>query len=253
MDLPHYYSRLGPFRDVFRKGTPVLTYHHVGPRQAGARLKGLYVSPGLFSKQLSELKREGFQTQEFVSVLAQKTRPGRRVYLTFDDGFLDLHKHALPLLEEQGFRGIVFLVAGLIGGTNVWQQAKGDVTEPLMDRMHVQDWLAAGNEIGSHTLSHPRLSRLSPTEAREEIGASRKQLEDIFGKSVQHFCYPYGDWNPAVRDLVAEVGYKTACTTEAGINTPETSPFEMKRFTARYASRNLKNVWAALKTLTRRS
>jgi peptidoglycan/xylan/chitin deacetylase (PgdA/CDA1 family) len=252
MDLPDYYSRLGPFRDVFRNGTPILTYHHVGPRRSGARLKGLYVSPGLFSKQLSELKREGYESREFGSVVARPTGGDRRVYLTFDDGFLDLHEHALPLLREVAFRGIVFLVAGLIGKTNTWQQAQGDIVEPLMNEPHIKDWLGAGNEIGSHTMSHPRLSQLPLSEAREEIMASKKKLEDVFSRPVDHFCYPYGDWNPRVRDLVGEAGYKTACTTEAGVNAPETSAYELKRFTARYRSRSLKSLWSEVRTRIKR-
>jgi hypothetical protein len=45
-----------------------------------------------------------------------------------------------------------------------------------------------------------------------------------------------------VRDLVAEAGYQTACTTDSGVNGPTGSPYELKRFTARYASRNLKSL-----------
>jgi peptidoglycan/xylan/chitin deacetylase (PgdA/CDA1 family) len=249
MDLPHYYSSLGPFREVFGNSTPILTYHHVGPRQSGARLRGLYVSPGLFWKQLAELRREGFEAGEFGSVLAHTAGQNRRVYLTFDDGFLDLHEHAMPRLHELGFRGIMFLVAGLIGKTNTWQQVQGDIAEPLMDKPQIKDWLGAGNEIGSHTIIHPRLTQLPLHDAREEIISSKKKLEDAFGRAVEHFCYPYGDWNPRVREFVAEAGYKTACTTEAGINTPETPAYELKRFTARYRSRSLKNLWPDLKRL----
>ena len=109
------------------------------------------------------------------------------------------------------------------------------------------EWLAAGNDIGSHTLTHPRLTQLAPGRAREEISASRKRLEDLFGRPVRHFCYPYGDWNPAVRDLVREAGYATACTTTAGVNTAAESPWELKRYTARYASRSLKAIWRRLR------
>lgn len=61
-DLPHYYSSLAPFVDTFRSGLPILTYHHVGPRPRGARLKGLYVSPQLFARQMRELAESGFIT-----------------------------------------------------------------------------------------------------------------------------------------------------------------------------------------------
>ena len=147
------------------------------------------------------------------------------------------------MLKENKFRAIQFLVAAQLGGRNEWEIADGEVPAPLMNEAQVRDWLAAGHEIGSHTLTHPWLTRLSASEAREEITASRKQLEDRFSVPIDHFCYPYGNWNESVRDLVEAAGYKTACTTQPGVNTPADSPFALKRFTARYPSRNLKAIW----------
>lgn len=244
--LPRYYSRLAPFAHLFSSSRPVLTYHHIGPRQRGARLKGLYLSPGLFSRQLDELHAAGFATPEFSSVLGPEPDAKPAVYLTIDDGFRDVFEHGLPVLRQHGFRAILFLVSDLLGQTNRWQEQVGDVSEPLMDQSQVRDWLAAGQEIGSHTRTHPWLTRISPDAAREEIGASKKLLEDRFGTRVDHFCYPYGDWNPAVRDLVAQVGYQTGCTTRVGLNPPGTSPFELRRFTARYPSRSLKEIWSRI-------
>ena len=241
MGLPHYYSRLGPFEEIFLTGLPILTYHHVGPRSRGARLKGLYVSSRLFEKQVLELKSAGFQTTGLESLPPQRNEQ-RRISLTFDDGFRDVLEQALPVLTRNGFQAIIYLVSGRIGGTNEWQQRAGDVAEPLMDEAQVRDWLAAGQRIGSHTVTHPWLTRLSPEVAREEIASSRKALQDRFGVAVEHFCYPYGDCDERVRDLVDEAGYHTACTTKTGINLAGQSPLELKRFTARYPSRNLKAI-----------
>jgi peptidoglycan/xylan/chitin deacetylase (PgdA/CDA1 family) len=96
--------------------------------------------------------------------------------------------------------------------------------------------LAAGHQIGSHTLTHPHLTQLPIGRAREEITSSRKKLEDLFQRPVDHFCYPYGDWKPAVRDLVAEAGYRTATTVDFGVNPPGADALGLKRVTARYAS-----------------
>jgi peptidoglycan/xylan/chitin deacetylase (PgdA/CDA1 family) len=112
-----------------------------------------------------------------------------------------------------------------------------------MNAAQIRDWLAAGHEIGSHTLTHPRLTRLTLRDAKEEITASKKRLEDLLGRPIAHFCYPYGDWNEPVRDLVVEAGYLTGCTTRFGVNTRATPIFTLNRFTARYPTRN----WRALK------
>ena len=245
--LPHYYSSLGPFRDLFLAGWPVLTYHHVGPRKLGARIKGLYVSPAMFARQMSELHEAGFLAPPYPPATTPTLKAGPRLWLTFDDGFKDVFEHALPVLNKWRFTGIQFLVSSLLGKTNEWQQRDGDVAEPLMDFEQVREWLAAGQQIGSHTQTHPRLTELSNPAAREEISASKKSLEDRFGVPVEHFCYPYGDWNASVRDLVIEAGYKSACTTLTGVNDPTGPRFELKRFTARYPSRSLRSIWSRLR------
>jgi peptidoglycan/xylan/chitin deacetylase (PgdA/CDA1 family) len=151
-------------------------------------------------------------------------------------------------LATNKFRAIQFLPVNFLGLRNDWDVSTGEAPEPIMDVSQVKEWISAGHDIGSHTLSHPFLTRLSQDAAREEISASRRKLEDLFGRRVEHFCYPYGDCNPVVRELVQEAGYNTACTTEPGLNSPNGSCFALKRFTARYASRNLKSAWRSLMT-----
>jgi peptidoglycan/xylan/chitin deacetylase (PgdA/CDA1 family) len=247
---PRYYSSLAPFRDLFATGHALLTYHHVGPRPRGVRLKGLYVSSNLFAQQMTELATEGFETIAFGKVLSTQARP-KQVFITFDDGFVDVFENALPLLREHDFRSIQFLVADLLGKRSEWQMSSGEVPGILMDNAQIKDWLASGQEIGSHTLTHPRLTKISPSQAREEISGSKKKLEDTFGRPVEHFCYPYGDWNPAVRDIVAEAGYSSACITKFGVNTTDADPFALKRITVRYPSRKLKNLGAWLRASLR--
>jgi peptidoglycan/xylan/chitin deacetylase (PgdA/CDA1 family) len=243
-NLPAYYSALGPFRKLFEQGNPVLTYHKLGPRPPRARLKGMYLSERLFTSQLTALRHAGF-TPGSLGDCAGPFR-AKRIAITFDDGYVNVLRHSLAPLASTGFTAIQFLVAGLLGRHNEWDVPEGEVPEPMMDAAQVREWLAAGHDIGSHTLTHPWLTRLPASAAREEITASSKKLEDLFGRPIHHFCYPYGDWNDQVRDLVAAAGYKTACTTNPGVNTAADSPFALKRFTARYPSRNLKAIWSRL-------
>ena len=241
-ELPAYYSGLPAFRRLFTQGNPVLTYHKLGPRPWRVRLKGLYLSQSLFSRQLAELRAAAYQNGSLEGCLTPVKE--QRIVITFDDGYENVLRYGLEPLAAHHFKAIQFLPVACLGRWNEWDVAVGEARCPIMDAAQVRDWLAAGHEIGSHTLTHPYLTRLAPPEAREEIAASRKRLEDLFGRRIVHFCYPYGDWNQAVRDLVAEAGYQTACTTEPGVNTPDASPFELKRFTARYPSRNLHAVWS---------
>jgi len=236
--VPRQYHSLKPFGEFFQTGVPVLMYHKIGPRPRKVRLKGLYVSVKSFVRQLEELRAAGFATARLGEV--NNSDSPRRIVLTFDDGFRNVFQNALEPLKKNNFCAIQFLVPNFIGKLNEWDLRDGEAPEPLMDAAQVREWLAAGHQIGSHSLSHARLTRLTLRDAREEISASKKKLEDSFGVAIEDFCYPYGDWSEAVRDLVMEAGYRSACTTRFGVNSAATSTFALNRITVRYPSRSLK-------------
>ena len=71
--------------------------------------------------------------------------------------------------------------------------------------------------IGSHTVTHPRLDKLTPEEQRDEISTSKHKLEAVVGKQVEHFAFPYGCYNTATVPILAECGYKTAVRAYGGI------------------------------------
>jgi peptidoglycan/xylan/chitin deacetylase (PgdA/CDA1 family) len=247
--VPAHFHTLEPFLDLFKTGVPILMYHKIGPRPVNVRLKGLYVPLERFVRQLEELHQAGFTSclPAQANVKARSNAASnRRVVLSFDDGFRNVFQNALEPLAQKQFRAIQFLVSNCIGKLNEWDLRDGEVPEPLMDTAQVREWLRAGHRIGSHSLTHPRLTRLSLRDAQEEILASKKKLEDTFGVPVEDFCYPYGDWNQEVRDLVMEAGYRTACTTDYGVNLPATSPLELRRITVRHPTRSLKALKARL-------
>ena len=243
---PPKYHELPPFLALFATGVPVLMYHKVGRRPLGAKIKGLYVSSSRFSQQLKELKEAGFTTASLSDIATSAPGQKKTIILTFDDGYRNVFENTSAPLAEHGFSAIQYIVSNFIGGQNEWDIREGEKPEPLMDEAQIREWLAAGHEIGSHTLSHARLTRLSVRDAREEIFASKKKLEDQFGRAIEHFCYPYGDWNEPVRDLVVEAGYRTATTTRYGINTAETPSATLFRIPVRHPSRTFKALKARL-------
>lgn len=242
---PATYHTLKPFLGLFQTGIPVLMYHKIAPPPPGVRLKGLYVRPERFAQQMEELHQAGFSSCH-PGAGADGHVSQRRMALTFDDGFRNVAEHALGPLAKHGFSAIQFLVANFIGRLNQWEIREGEVSERLMDAAQVRDWLGAGHRIGSHSLSHPYLTRLSMRDAREEIITSKKKLEDSFGVTVDDFCYPYGNWNEAVRDIVVEAGYRTACAADYGVNTPSVSPYSLRRIIVRHPTRSLKVLGARL-------
>ncbi len=243
------YTSLDQSRSLFDSGFPILTYHKLGPHPWRVRLKGLYVSTRLFDRQLAELHSAGFATANLLPCNEAHLPKPKQIALTFDDGYRNVWQYGLEPLRKYGFHAIQYLVSDRIGQTNDWDVRVGEASEPLMNEFEIREWLAAGHEIGSHTLTHPYLTQLPPDMARAEIRDSKKRLEDTFGVAIRHFCYPYGDWNLAVRDIAIEAGYATAVTTDFGVNTTSNSPFELKRVTARYPSRSWPSLFGALQSL----
>jgi len=239
----YYFTSLRPWRKVFSEAVPMLMYHKLGPRPAGVRLKFLYVSQRLFCKQIHDLTRAGFTTIMPDAAQVSGGNSNRALCVSFDDGFENVMRHGLEPLRANRCKAIQFLVPGLLGKTNEWETVNGEAPQKLMDSTGVREWLAAGHEIGAHTMTHRNLKKITLDRAREEIAASKKALEDLFGRPVRHFCYPFGAYNEKIRDLVAEAGFETACTTRAGLNDTTTPPLELKRLTARPVSLKFRDLW----------
>ena len=158
------------------KPVPILTYHNIGTPPDGATHPGLYLALDKFRAQLALLARHGYRGVSMDEGLPflRGERQGRVAIITFDDGYLDNLELALPALREHGFSATCYLVAEHIGGFNAWDSEKLRVRKPLMDLPRIRDWLAGGMKIGSHTLTHPHLTRIEPAiSCRIRAGSMR--------------------------------------------------------------------------------
>lgn len=234
--IPRHYSSLVLAREWFETGLPMLMYHKLGAMPSGVRIRGLYVSAAAFRKQLDELRMAGYSSGSLDTLADGYSASARKIVISFDDGFLNTLQYGLEALQQTGFQAIQYIIAGAIGGRNEWDIRNGEAPEMLMDKNQIREWLAGGQHIGSHSLGHVRLTEIPLAQAREEIIASKKQLEDSFGVPIRHFCYPYGAWSPEIRDLVMEAGYTTACTVDKGINTQHSHHHELQRVMVRTPS-----------------
>jgi len=179
-------------------------------------------------------------------------RVGKVFGITFDDGYLNNLRHALPVLKRFGFTSTCYVVSGLLGKTNVWDAGQGIAQVPLMDSADLQAWAAAGQEVGSHTQTHANLSLLSDTDLNLEVKGSKAALESIVWQSggVRHFCYPYGALNADAVDAARVGGYATATTTMRGRIRPD-RPIDMLRLPRVLVSRTTTWLHLLLKCFTR--
>ena len=221
--LPDHYFRLRPFHALFETGLAILLYHKMGKARLLDRRKGLFVSGHLFAGQLLELARAGFGFGKLGDA-----HSGRKIVISFDDGYASCFEEGMGVLETFGCTAIQFLVSGRIGKKNDWD----GTGEAIMDKTQAREWLAAGHQIGSHTVSHVQLTRLRAMYATEEIQASRKWLEDTFGIAVSHFSYPLGAYDDRILSMVREAGYSTAVTTQFGVNDVGTDAHRLRRILA---------------------
>lgn len=195
---------------------PVLVYHQIDVAPSrGQPFRSLYVSPDAFARQMALLKFLGY-TGLSMSALQPYLRgehTGKVVGITFDDGYLNNLTHALPVLARSGFSSTCYAVSGLAGQTNRWDENLGIAQTPLMDAAQMRQWVAGGQEIGSHTRTHVKLTGMDDAASLAEIVAGRTDLESMVGQPVRHFCYPYGHFEPRHVDMAIKEGFQTATTT----------------------------------------
>lgn len=198
---------------------PILTYHQIDiPPARGTPFRSLTVHPKVFGRHMRWLARLGYRglsMRKLMPYLAG-ARSGKVFGLTFDDGFANVHRHALPVLQELGFTATNYVVAGQIGGWNAWDAEKGVPRSPLMEKREIAEWAAAGHEVGAHTVDHADLAGLDDEAAQAQIAGSRKMLEDLLGAPVDAFCYPYGSYRQQHAAIARAAGFASATTTVRG-------------------------------------
>jgi peptidoglycan/xylan/chitin deacetylase (PgdA/CDA1 family) len=210
---------------------PILCYHNVGAVPAASRFPLLYMTPDKLARQLWMIRRLGLRGVSMSEGMPQLCSSARSnlVILTFDDGFVDTVTDALPILREYGCTATCYLVSDAIGKYNSWDHELRRETKALMTRQQVDQWLAAGMEIGSHSCSHPRLQALDAEAAQGEISASRAALRALFDASIDHFAYPYGGFTEVTVELVKRAGYRSAVGVALGVAGPMDDPYRLPR------------------------
>ena len=209
---------------------PILMYHQidaippkVDPHGVRAKHRSLIVSPRAFARQMWLLKTLGYRGVSMGDLMPylrgekNQTTDGKVVGITFDDGYQNNLIHALPVLQKYGFSSTCYAVSSLAGKTNAWDAAdanSGVEAKPLMTAGQIRQWIAGGQEIGSHTQHHVNLKQVTDAVAQAEIANSKKSLEAMTGVACEHFCYPYGQYDARHVAMAKAAGYTSATTTQ---------------------------------------
>jgi len=229
---------------------PILLYHHIAPPPPrGTPSRANYVTGENFACQMRWLKRLGFKGISLAQAMPyiDGQKKGKVAVITFDDGFMSVFEAALPILAHYNFTATCFFVAGKISGYNDWDHKKAQ-RMPLMGAAEIRQFAAMGHEVGSHTLTHPHLTRLETDAARHEIIQSKYELETLSAQPVLSFAYPYGDEHATLRQIVYEAGFTRAVSTRKGRAKAQDNQFALPRHSIR---RNDTSLHFLLKCLLR--
>jgi|WetSurMetagenome_2_1015567.scaffolds.fasta_scaffold128906_2 peptidoglycan/xylan/chitin deacetylase (PgdA/CDA1 family) len=207
------------FFNTARSRIAIIAYHSVRPEH-----HRFSIQPKTFERQIDLIQNEYeiIRLNQINSKLSTNTCPSKTtVIITFDDAFSDFLDYAYPILAQASVPATIFVPTGLIGKYNSWDYDRGG---------HPKLRILSGEEIrnlsrqklvdvGSHSVDHVSMGKISPGEMRRQISDSKQNLETLLERPVQAFSYPYGQRDDVPRSaiqLVAEAGYQFAVTGQWG-------------------------------------
>jgi len=203
----------------------ILCYHSVSNNTST-----LYVtSVKDFTKQMDWLAQKHFKVVPLSRLVdyyaAHQPLPDSTVAITFDDGYESVLKEAWPVLKKHGFPFAVFIYPSYIErgrGSMSWKQ--------------VAELDKAGVTVGSHSMTHPVLTRtqgLSEAAYKKwlarELQGSRDTLEKRLGHAVDLLAYPFGAFDHTVEQAAQAAGYRACFLVNAGVNDSATSIYQLDR------------------------
>jgi peptidoglycan/xylan/chitin deacetylase (PgdA/CDA1 family) len=202
----------------------VLSYHAVSERWPAA----LSVTPDRFESQLRTLVERGYAGATFGDAIAARPARSKTVAVTFDDGYRSVLSLARPILRELGLPATVFVPTDFVGsgrpmswpGIDRWLGGEHEPELVPLSWEELGELRAAGWEIGSHTCTHPHLTRLADDALAEELGRSRERCEEMLGAPCRSLAYPYGDHDDRVVEAARAAGYDRACIVPKRLTPP---------------------------------
>jgi peptidoglycan/xylan/chitin deacetylase (PgdA/CDA1 family) len=188
-----------------------LCYHAVSPTWD----VDISVTPDAFERQLEYLLRADWKIVTFSEAVLTPSAP-RTLALTFDDAFASVKQFAAPVLARHGVGATMFVPTTYVSRATpmAWEGLEMWETTPHASELTPMSWndlgelAQAGWEIGSHTCTHPHLTRLDDDAVGAELEHSRTECQERLGLDCDSIAYPYGDVDHRVAKLASAAGYR---------------------------------------------
>jgi peptidoglycan/xylan/chitin deacetylase (PgdA/CDA1 family) len=187
---------------------PILEYHRIVPSaEAGRSLPALVVPPDTFAAQMDALAGAGWHTITMATLandLAAGVKPPVKTFvITIDDGWDDGYAYAFPILQQHGFVATYFVIAGRID------------LPSFLTSDHLKALVAAGNEIGDHTMNHFNLTGGSVSTRQYQVNAAAARIAQVTGRWPESLAYPFGAENAQSVAAVAACGELRSAVIES--------------------------------------
>jgi peptidoglycan/xylan/chitin deacetylase (PgdA/CDA1 family) len=189
---------------LLRKQVPVLCYHQIREWKStdSKNAKDFITSPATFRYQIKMLADSGYNSilpdQLYNYLMYGDELPENPVMITFDDNDLTQYSEANPVLKEFGFKGVYFIMTVTIGRPR------------YMSKSQLKELSDEGNIIASHTWDHHNVRQYKGEDWVTQIEKPSKVLEEITGKKVEYFAFPFGAWNEAALPELEKRGMKAS-------------------------------------------
>ncbi|HVZ56386.1 MAG TPA: polysaccharide deacetylase family protein [Chitinophagaceae bacterium] len=183
---------------------PILCYHQIRDwKPSDSKTARDYIVPvDRFREQMKLLADSGYHSISADQLYNYLTRgaslPPKPVMLTFDDTDLDQFEIAWPEMKKYGFHGMFFIMTVSLGRPHYMSPAQ------------VKELALAGNDIGSHTWDHHNVKKYAGRDWVIQIDKPLAQLQEITGKPIKYFAYPFGLWNQQAIPELKKRGFKAA-------------------------------------------
>jgi peptidoglycan/xylan/chitin deacetylase (PgdA/CDA1 family) len=135
------------------------------------------------------------------------------VSVTLDDGWASQYQNALPILNKYGLKATYYIISGSMGEQPYYMSAD-----------QVKNLYLQGMEIGSHTITHPDLTKVTQSQLVNEMSQSQTTMQNVIGAPVLNFAYPYGAYNSATVS-VGKQYYNSQRSVDQGLNTKDSLDF----------------------------
>ncbi len=205
-----------------RKAPCILCYHSISNDKWNFSL-----APKSFERQIRLLS----QTRKIVSLKEILSTDGTslidKIAITFDDGYQDIYKNALPILKKYAIPAAVFV----IGDSKLVNRMQLGNNKKLLGDDQIKRLKKKGWEIGFHSKTHRNLNNLSEDNLKDEIIQGKKDLEKRLGFKINYFAYPNGFYSAKIINAVRKAGFKAAFTVDGGRVIKSDFPYKVDRVT----------------------